>query len=97
LKPENNLKVEQSSSGILKCRSDKCFSYKLASELLKELIKELVGILNSDILPRWKKRSHFVESFLSNEPFPVGAEESKKGSSSRLLMVKSRYVGSTHD
>ena len=36
--------------------------------LLHELIHELKRLIDSDILPRWKKKTAIVEKFLSGEP-----------------------------
>lgn len=38
--------------------------------VLKALEKELTDLIDSDILPRWKKQQDIVEKFLENQPHP---------------------------
>ena len=38
------------------------------AHLLHELVHELERIINTDILPRWKKKTVVVESYLDGEP-----------------------------
>ena len=38
------------------------------ARLLHELIHELKRIIDTDILPRWKKKTDIVERFLNGEP-----------------------------
>lgn len=40
--------------------------------LLRHLERELYDIIDSDIMPRWKKRAELVDYFLNNEPYPIG-------------------------
>ena len=40
--------------------------------LLRHLERELYDIIDSDIMPRWKRHLELVEYFLNNEPYPVG-------------------------
>ena len=40
--------------------------------LLRHLERELYEIIDSDIMPRWKRRAELVDYFLNNEPYPIG-------------------------
>lgn len=40
---------------------------RLKEQLLLALDKELMDLINNDIIPRWKKNREAVESFLNNE------------------------------
>lgn len=56
--------------------------------LLDSLIRELAGMMDSDIMPRWKRREGLVNAYLDNEPFPFGTpaamgKDSKRKSQSR--------------
>lgn len=42
-------------------------------ELLDELVNELKRIIESDILPRWKKKKAVVDQYLNNDPITASA------------------------
>ena len=66
-----NKAARTSLSKIFRNGSARTLSYAKSMEALAELVKEILIILNSDILPRWKKRAAIVDSFLFNKPFSV--------------------------
>jgi hypothetical protein len=43
--------------------------------LLHELEKELFDLMDSDIIPRWIRKTEVIESFFSNEPYESVQEE----------------------
>ena len=48
--------------------------------LLRHLERELYDLIDSDIIPRWKKHTELVDYFLNNEPYPVGVRINSIGS-----------------
>jgi hypothetical protein len=63
--------------------------------LLHELEKELFDLMDSDIIPRWIRKTEVIECFFNNEPYEsirdVQSNQSKKSASRHSLsMIKSR-------